>query len=119
METATVIEVAALVKSGRKSRVISTRLSLPDLRSGRLLLAKIVDELDQVDGRIPILGRRRMEALLLAVGQPVESGLVPGRRLNECLGDGGLQFVGKIGTIRVHGWSNDRRRLVDDPEVFL
>src|SRR5258707_15019956 len=109
METATVIEVAALVKSGRKSRVISTRLSLPDLRSGRLLLAKIVDKLDQVDGRIPILGRRRMETLLLAVGQPVESGLVLGRRFRERRGDGGFQIVRKLRIVRI-GSVDDLRR---------
>src|SRR3981189_2337813 len=114
METATVIEGGGLVKSGRKSRVVSTRLLLPDLRSGRLLLAKIVDELDQVDGRIPILGRRRIEALLLAIGQPVEGGLVRGRGFRERLGEGWFQIIRKLRIVRI-GSVDDMHRFVNDP----
>ena len=45
------------------------------LGSGRLLLAQIVHEFNQVDGCVPILGGGGMEALLLSIGQAVEGGL--------------------------------------------
>src|SRR6202040_1250220 len=42
-----------------KSRGATTGPIWARRRSGRLFLAKIVDELDQLDRRVPILGRRR------------------------------------------------------------
>ncbi len=74
-------------------------IRLPSIvwRSGRLLLAKRVHELDQVDGRVPILGGRGMEALLLAVRQAIKSRLVLGRCIDEGLGDGDLELFRQVG----------------------
>src|SRR3981081_178107 len=119
MGTATVIAPASgggIVSE--EGRVISTRPSLSDRRSGCLLLAQIVDELDQIDRRVPILGGSGMETLPLTVGQTVESGLVLGGRLKERLGDGSLQILGKLRIVGI-GSVDDLRRFVDDPEIFL
>src|SRR5438445_11650561 len=70
-------------------------------RSGRLLLAKIVHELDQLDSTIPVLGGRRVEPFLLTVGQAVERGLVLGRRFGERLGNCRLQIGREIRIIGV------------------
>src|SRR5262245_3658373 len=65
-------------------------------RSGRLFLAKVIHELDQLDRAVPVLGRGRMEALLLAVGQTVERSLVLDRRFGEGLGNRRLQIGRKV-----------------------
>src|ERR1700754_666820 len=59
-----------------------------------------------------------MKTLLLAVRQPVERSLVLGRRIEERLGDRGLQIFRKLRIIGI-GSVDDRRRLVDDPEIIL
>src|SRR4029453_12010864 len=56
---------------------------VPIDRSGRLLLTQRIDELDQLDSTVPVLGGRRVETFLLAVGQAVERRLLLGRRLRE------------------------------------
>src|SRR3954469_5175299 len=70
----------------------------PRPRSGRFLLAQTVDELDQLDGRLPVLVGGGMEAFLLTVRQLVEGSLVLGRRFDESVGDGRLEVVGQIRT---------------------
>src|SRR5262245_8105419 len=78
-------------------------------RSGRLLLAKVIHELDQLDRGVPVLGRGRVEALLLAVGQAVERSLVLGRGFRERLGNRGLQVVREVRIIGI-GSVDDRGR---------
>src|SRR5690606_27537288 len=88
------------------------------MRSGRLLALQAVDELDELDGGLVVLRRDRGEALVLAVGELVEGGLVLLRRLLEGLGDGLLQVRRQVGEIGVRR-ALDEVRLVDDPEVLL
>src|ERR1700752_2001305 len=108
METALVMRSAGYEK--RAGRCRPALLPGPD-GSGRLLLAQRVDELDQLDGAIPILGRGGMEALLLTVGEAVERSLVLGWRVGERFGNRCLQVFGQIRIVRVRS-VDDRRRLV-------
>src|SRR3954470_12135736 len=80
--------------------------------SGRLLLTQRIDELDQLDRAIPILGGRGMETLLLAVLEAIESRLVLDRRVEERLGDGGLGLFRQVGIVGI-GAVDDGRRFVD------
>src|ERR1700752_4680215 len=86
--------------------------------SGRLLLAQGVHELDQLDGAVPVLGGGGFETLLLTVGETVEGGLVPGRRIGAGFCDRRLQVIGQVRVVGI-GTVDDRRRLVDDAEVLL
>src|SRR3954454_696702 len=81
--------------------------------SGRLLLTQCIDELDQLDRAIPILGGRGMKTLLLAVLEAIEGCLVLGRRVEERLRDRSLGLFRQIGIVGI-GAVDDRRRLVDD-----
>src|SRR5882762_9888436 len=87
-------------------------------RSGRLLLTQSIHELDQFDGAIPVLGRGGIEALLLAIREAIERGLVVCWRVEERLRDRGLQIVREIRAIGI-GSVDDLRRFVDDAEIFL
>src|SRR5579883_3054322 len=90
----------------------------PRRRESALLLAKRVDELDQLDHAFVVLGVGRNELAVLAVRQPVEGGLVLGRRLLEGLPDRGLQVVRHVGEVGI-GRVRDQIGLGDDPEVLL
>src|SRR5579871_4760924 len=90
----------------------------PIRRVSALLLAQGVDELDQLDHALVVLGVGRDELLVLAVRQLVEGGLVLGRRFLESLPDRGPQILRHVGEVGV-GRVRDQLGLGDDPEVLL
>src|SRR5450756_2086330 len=105
METATVIEPGILVAPERNEAGSARPGFFSPSCSGRLLLAKVVHELDQFDGGVPILGGGGVKALLLTVREAVEIGLVLGRRVEERLGDRRLQILGKIRIVSIRSVS--------------
>src|SRR3954451_24172534 len=96
METATAIDLDRLnLCATKKAGPHGPGLQNKHHRSG-CLLAEAVDELDELDRAVPILGRGVMEALLLAVRQAVIGSLVLGRRVEERLLDRGLRLFRQI-----------------------
>ena len=120
--TATVMRSASSRDAVRTERAGSRRPGLSSfhvLQSGRLLLAQIVDELDQLDGLVVVVIRgRRMPRQFLPSDSLSKAALSLVGSVEERLLDRGLHVVRQVAEIGV-GRVDDEVRLQNDAEILL